>query len=348
MNTFTQYWFLFTLPVFFSGCASFSQPVDRSSRERPPQKENSYYTSAYPTRDISTQLESIQRSVKRISSTAIYQTYYFDDQLITEDQLKSNDIRGFASSSIARNESTAGTAFAIARNNRSIALLTCAHVIDFPDTLISYVEGPNVPENEFIQSITIRRNQTNLLHDLPNIGMFDILAQNDADDLALIEVNLREFNNLQAPPLPVKIGNPEQLRLGSNIMIMGYPKGYPMVTRGIVSDPNRSRDGDFLTDALFNQGISGGIILASRDNYASFEWIGMANTASAVKETGLVPDPTKEDAYEAFDLYTDSIFVQSKTRISYGITQAIPAQKIIRFLKSNERKLRRLGLSLDI
>lgn len=337
------YRLLYFLPILLSGCSSLKQ----TAVEGPIQRESTYYTSAYPFRDISARLEAIQHSVKRISSTAIYQTYYFNDQLVTEEQLRSGDLEDLASHSMARNESTAGTAFAIARNNRSVALLTCAHVIDFPDTLISYVEHEDVPEREFVQSVTIRRSQTNLLHDLPNIGAFNILAQNNRDDLALIEVNLSEFENMQVPPLPVRIGDPKRLRLGSYIVIMGYPKGYPMVTRGIVSDPNRSRDGDFLTDALFNQGISGGLILASKDNYASFEWIGMANTASAIKEANLVPDPTKEGEYESFDLYTDSIFVQTRPRITYGITQAIPAARIIRFLEEHESKLSRLGLRLD-
>ena len=337
-----QYQLLYLL-LLLSGCVSSGRPV----ADKPVQREGNYYTSAYPNRNISSQLEAIQRSVKRISSTVIYQTFYFDDQLVTEEQLKGNDIKDLASHSIARNESTAGTAFAIARNNRSVALLTCAHVIDFPDTLISYIESEDLPEEEFIRSVTIRRSQTNLLHDLPNIGAFNILAQNHADDLALIEVNLSEFEDVHVPPLPVSIGDSMRLRLGSNVLIMGYPKGQPMVTRGIVSNPNRNQDGDFLMDALFNQGISGGIILASRDNYASFEWIGVANTTSAVKEMQLIPDPTKEATYNPFDIYTDSVFIRSETRISYGITQAIPTSRIVHFLEEHKHKLSRLGLSLD-
>lgn len=344
MNAFIRYYLILVLPLGYVGCTSLKQAVDESSSSP---VSTRYYTSAFPSRDISAQLSNIQRSVKRISATAIYQTYYMDEQLITMDYLKGNDLEDLAINTVTQNESTAGTSFAVARNNRSIVLLTCAHVVDFPDTLISYYQGENIPEETFIRSVTVKRTQTNLLYDFPNVGNFEILAQNDRDDLALIEVDLKEFKDLQVPPLPIKMGDPERLRLGSYVMVMGYPKGYPMVTRGIVSDPNRRSDGEFLTDALFNRGISGGIILASRNNYASFEWVGMASTAAATKDMTLVPDPSKIDDYEPFDIYRDSILIQPKFNISYGITQAIPTQKIVRFLQDNRQRLGRLGLDTD-
>lgn len=305
------------------------------------------YTTSFPTRDVSRELKNIQKSVKRISATGIYATYYIDDRLITREGLKAFDLQNIASRKVSSNESTAGTAISIFENQRQVALLTNAHVVNFPDTLISYIERKDVPPNTFVKSIKIKQSQNNIIYDLPNIGRFDIIGLDEEDDLSLLKVSRNNFPKLEAPLLPVTIGNPADLEWGSFVYIIGYPKGYPMITRGIVSDPRRNSDDDFLTDALFNPGISGGLMIATRDNFNTFEWVGMTNTASADLQKVLVPNPIKASEYQTFDPYLDSAFVEVKTQLTYGITQSIPMKKIIAFLQDHERALRRLGFHLN-
>ncbi|HEX6983239.1 MAG TPA: serine protease [Balneolaceae bacterium] len=333
---------LFFLTIFLSACASSNQ-----SLQKPSSAEERYYTSAHPNRNISGQLEQIQHSVKRISATAIYQAYYFDGLYLRAEQLDYVDIQKLASRNVTYHRSTAGTAFIIGRGNNHVAFLSCAHVISFPDTLISYVNDGSVTENSVISSISIKKHQSNLIFDLHRFRSFEIIARDDLQDLTLLTVSLSENEDFYAPPLSIEIGDPKDLRLGSYVMVMGYPEGFPMVTDGIVSDANRNSYGAFLTDALFNHGISGGVIIASRDNYRSFEWVGVANSTSAKREMQLVPNPLTVDLYQPFEPYADEIFVQQKADIVYGITQAIPVTIVIEFLQKHEEKLARLGIDVN-
>jgi S1-C subfamily serine protease len=328
--------------LFLLSCSTYQPFGQEASHERSP-----YYTSAHPTRNISEQLERIQHSVKRISATAIYQAYYFENLSITREQLDYVDIQKLATTQVSYHQSTAGTAFIVGHSNNSVALLSCAHVISFPDTVISYVDDGSVTENSVISSIAIKKYQTNLIDDLPDFRGFEIIASDDSRDLALLVVNMEDNKDFYAPSLPIQIGDPKDLRLGSYIMVLGYPEGFPMVTGGIVSDANRNSYGAFLTDALFNHGISGGVIIASRDNYHSFEWVGIANSTSANREMQLVPNPLTVNTYQPFEPYSDKIFVQQKSDIVYGVTQAIPVTRVIEFLQEHEDKLKRFGINVE-
>ncbi|MBN2731738.1 MAG: trypsin-like peptidase domain-containing protein [Balneolaceae bacterium] len=307
--------------------------------------EKGFYTSSFPTKDVSPQLTRIQQSVLRITSTSIYTTYFFGDDInLTVEMLKEKDINKMQLRKSTIDQSKAGTAISILQNDRYTALVTAAHVLDAPDTLISYKQGVNIPQNKYISSVGIKLKQRNYLHTFNNLLEIDVMAVNPFDDLALIRVRNGE-NDFQAPPLRMKTGAAMKLQFGSFIYVIGYPLGSAMVTRGIVSAPNYDNQGNFLTDALFNHGISGGLIVASRDNFNSLEWVGMSITASASEQYFLVPDPTKKQQYRNLETYADTAFITRKNIINYGVTQATPIEKVLRFLYSNEDKLNRMGLS---
>lgn len=323
----------------FWGCATTG-----SLEQRGTPSNSSGYTTSFPTRDVSEQIKSIRESVIRISSTGIYRTYILGNKMLTRSDLKGIDIEEVAIRNITSNESTAGTAISLFSDDRNVVLITNAHVVNFPDTLFAYIDQEGVPKKTYIHSIKIKKSQNNLIYDLPNVGKFDILDMNQDSDLALLRVDKDNFPNLRAPGLGIRRGDPADLEWGSFVYIIGYPKGYPMITRGIVSSPKRNEYDDFLMDALFNPGISGGLIMATRNDFRSFEWVGMTNTASADLSKLLVPDPLKSSEYQNFDIYRDSIYVETKTSLTYGITQSIPMKRIIEFLENNERTLQRLGV----
>jgi len=342
------WWVLLTIPfaLLWAGCGSTGESVGSESRSQPV-RTTSNYTSVYPDREISGNIKSLFRSVKRISATSNYRSYYFGDQLVTLEELRNSNLRERASRIVTRSESVAGTAISIAQHSLSTALLTCAHVVSFPDTLVEYVSGEDLPEKTYVSSIAVKRSQRNLLFDLPHVEQFEIVDTDPVADLALLRYSRKQNRDLEAPPLPIKMGDSRKLGWGSIIYIAGYPKGFPMIVRGMVSDPNRNAAGDFLTDALFNPGISGGIIVASRNGFRSFEWVGIANTASANHELMLVPDPSiPPTSYNMLDSYPGIPFIDRKTIISYGITQSIPTSRIVNFLNRNRRMLSSMGLDI--
>jgi S1-C subfamily serine protease len=209
--------------------------------------------------------------------------------------------------------------------------------VQFPDTLIDY---DNSSDQGYIKSVAIKFNQRNLLFGDSSLVPFEIKSVDENYDLALIQINNNEEYSEEFPPLSIRMGDSKDLKWGSMLYIIGYPKGAAVVTRGIVSSPNRTPRGDFLTDALFNHGMSGGIILASNNNYLTFEWVGIANTASAEQENILVPDPKRRTSEQLTEPYKGTIFVEKKTRIVYGLTQSIPTAGITGFLGQNKELLR--------
>jgi len=324
--------------ILIYGCASSSQPIPHY------EEQQEHYTTAFPSKGISENLSNIQQSIQRIATTAVYSIYLFGNQEVTTEKLERSDLDSLAVQTLHIDRSSAGTAISILQDDLHTVFITASHITEFPDTLISYKEGQDIPEHTYIQSISILADKNTYLFVDNSLVKVKILATNTTKDLALLKAN-RQLNEFKAPPLFLKTGSAKNLQLGSFVYTMGYPLGTPMVTTGIVSAPNYDSEGSFLMDALFNKGISGGIIIASQNDYESFDWVGMSSTASASNDYYLIPDPSKKQYYHDLDVYTDTVFVKEESTIHYGIARAIPIESILNFIFSNEKKLNSIGLS---
>lgn len=338
---------LFCAAIAISCSSSEPASENTETNTSTPKSENSeYYTSAFPPQDVTEELKKAQQSVVRIVSTAFYDNYIFGEQFITMDDVRTNDPKDIATDYFSSKESTAGTSVILDQNSNNSLLLTCEHTVSFPDTATVYYENDNLPPNKYVESVSIKRRQTNLVFLGPELESFEVIASDNRLDVALINVEFGRDNNLEQHKLMINPGNSDLLRLGSFLYILGFPKGYPIVTRGLASSSESWNDRYFITDATFNPGVSGGLILATKDNYNSFEWVGMASSSSASRESVLVPRPIADDYSRAARPYSDSVFVQEQTRINYGITQAIPVNKIKDFLRDNEQEISKYGFSI--
>jgi hypothetical protein len=129
--------------------------------------------------------------------------------------------------------------------------------------------------------------------------------------------------------------------------MFGYPAGYRIVTKAIVSSPNRDRYGSFLTDAVFNRGFSGGIVLAIRDGVPNFELVGMMKLVPGHQHYYLTPAKEGEQVdFESNVPFKGDMYAESRTDIIYGVAPAIPSELIIDFLKTNQQKLIDQGYDL--
>lgn len=337
---------LFTIALTLTFCSSSQQSAStESSGEKPQKTYSEYYTSAFPQEDISSQLKNAQQSVVRIVSTGFYDNYNFSGKAITLADIKTNKPADIATSQTSSEEGSGGTAIILDRNNQNSLLITCQHTVFFPDTMITYYEGPDIPNETYIESISIKNNQTNLVYTSAELQPFEVLATNSRSDLALLNVEFEQMGNLDLYPLTVDAGNSDFLQLGSLIYVLGFPKSFPMVTRGLASPSDSWNNRFFVTDAIFNPGISGGLILASNDNFESFQWVGVASSSTASSENILVPRPDADNYSKITRPYGDSVFVAQKTRINYGITQAIPVNKVKEFLNEQRNLLERKGFN---
>ena len=306
------------------------------------------YDSEFPYKSCSAQLEKISKTVRKLSVIAYYKSYILDnDSVITKSNIGKKEYLRHAIREVFFNNSVIGSATVIQFSGRKIALLTCAHIVDFPDTIITYFPDEEGKPTPYIQSIAFKQRQDNFIADLPERGRLELLLMDRKRDLALLG---KTFTSAMGYPIPVfnyPFGKAKQLEWGSFVYLMGYPKGYQMVTEGIVSQPNRDSDGSFLVDALFNKGFSGGIVLAIRDGVPNFELVGIANSVSADYEYVISPpENISRTGYDSRIPYQGEVFVEFNKVINYGITFIISMESIQTFIKENESVLSDKGYDL--
>lgn len=338
--------FLFiSITLLASGMACTPKPTETIRKK----VTANQYDSAFPGKNDSKALVRIMKSVKRVNSTVYYSTYvYSQDKRLTSDKIDKINIRKYADKVVNTNQSTSGTATIIYKDKNNIALLTCAHILTFPDTVVTYYKRGYVSDMQYVRSISIKRRQVNLLLALPDLGYFKILAMDQKADIALLGARVDQFSNINIPVLDIPIGDPSKLEWASFVYVLGYPQGYKMITRALVSEPDRDVHDSFIMDALFNKGFSGGLVLAIKGGVPNFEWVGMANSATAKYEYFLKPDISVVDKYDEYTPYTDPIYIEHRSQIEYGITHAISVNRIKYFFKNDIQELRKEGYDFRI
>lgn len=306
------------------------------------------YDSEFPYRNCSDQLEEIANSMVKLDVLVFYRTYTFASETkVSMDMIRKagSNLSDMALVTDVFSESVGGTALTINYSEDNISFLTCAHIIDYPDTVVTYFP---YPENEYVQVIGIKARQQNTISGIPPGGELEILAIDKKNDIALLgkEVSGEKMHDLKIFSFPM--GESEELEWGSFVYIMGFPLGHEMITRGIVSDPKRIRKGSFLIDAVFNQGFSGGPVIAVRDGVPNFEMVGMVKSSAALQRFYLVPatdDPENEINFS--ESYSGEVKIMAEKDIKYGITFSVTTQTLRNFYKEHKAHLEEKGYFLN-
>jgi hypothetical protein len=309
------------------------------------------YDSEFPYRSASDQLDEIAQSVKKIFSLMDYETYHFRP----EDRYLPEDLSGLPGDSLLRRctrtskkfEASNGTAAIIHFDDNRIALITCAHIIWHPDTIFTYYDDNDPDSQNYLHSISVREKNRIFFTGSDHGSNLEILALDKELDLVLVgKVTGPDIENIL--PLGYPLGESKNLEWGNFVYIMGYPLGYQMITRGIISKPVNRRDEYFLIDASFNEGFSGGIVLAIRDGVPNFELVGLGKSASATLENFLVPEKQHyEQRYNSRIPYTNDVFVEEKKLVNYGVTRAVASHAMKRFYRQNMDALKAKGYNMD-
>lgn len=308
------------------------------------------YPASFPAADMSGPLSAAFESVKQLQVSVTYQVHSFaEDDAPTGADLEGEDVRARAASTMPVSETRRATAVLISRSARSVLFLTAAHAVFRPDTIVEYFgAGPSPPSpavsrERRIRSISIKSGQVNWVLGLPGPRAFDVLAWDAEQDVALIGFPIRETDGLErARAMRVPAGDPADLVLGSFVYVLGYPGGYRMVSRGVATPADDGTDG-FVIDGNWNQGVSGGAILAVRGDGAGLEWVGMARAAAAVREERLVAADSAVDAHDPAMPYEGPVFLQETLRIQYGVTLSVPMTDVRRFMEDHRESLGRRG-----
>jgi len=328
--------------MFLAGCSGTTYDAVY------PTLSDGKYDSEFPYRNCSEQLEEIATSLCKLDVLVFYNTYAFslESKTIIDDiSGNANHLSKIAAASDIFSETVGGTALTISYVDGHIAYLSCAHIIDFPDTVVSYFP---YPDNNYIQAIGIKARQQNSISGSPPGSELEVLAMDKKTDIALLgkEVSGEPQRNVKV--FTYDMGDSEELEWGSFVYIMGYPLGHAMITRGIVSDPVRIRKGSFLIDAVFNQGYSGGPVIAVRDGVPNFEMVGMVKSSAALNKYVLTPE--KSDNQTEINLsepYTGEIRITAEKDIKYGITFSVTTKTLRDFYKENREELEEKGYFLE-
>ena len=306
------------------------------------------YDSEFPYRNCSEQLEEIAQTLQKIDVLVFYKFYSFSlDSKTTLQTINSADrkIDDLAFSSDIFTETVGGTASTIYYTNDRIAFLSCAHIVDYPDTLITYFP---YPDDEFVQVMGIRARQENNISKLPGGEGLEILAIDKNTDIVLLgkDISGEELSDIHVMDYPM--GDSEELEWGSFVYMMGYPMGHAMITRGIVSDPKRIRKGTFLIDAVFNHGFSGGPVIAVRVGVPNFEIVGMIKSSAAENKLYLTPlEVGDNEGLNLSEPYLGELKLESEKDIKYGITFSVTTEILRNFYKENRDALVERGYDLD-
>lgn len=321
------------------GCAS------QENLEEPSHTEvNNRYDSEFPNRSISSQLDFVSTTIKKLDVLAFYKTYIFDrNNTLDEGPITKDKIKKQSLSSSVNNESVTGTATVVYYDGNKVGLLTCAHVVNFPDTIIMRFDDGKGP----IEVLSIKVRQQNYAKGLPEGDELKIIATDKKNDIAFL---IKELDKHEVLPqvLDYPAGNSKDLEWGSIVYIMGFPVGNMMVTRAIVSNPDNSSKNRFLTDALYNRGISGSPVLAIRDGVPNLEMVGMATSSAANKLFYTKPGKKDPDMINPNEPYTGELYIEHVQHIKYGVTFNVTIEAINNFFRSNRKTLLDHGVDAEL
>jgi Trypsin-like peptidase domain len=330
---------LFYITVLLTGCSTMVYQTAS------PTQNDGRYDSEFPYRSASDELERIGKSLVRINTIAFYKTYIFNAGTnvkasdITEAFLKNN-----VNSTTYYDRTSAGTGTIIYSINNKIALLTCAHIISFPDTIYSHYTDQQGKFTEYLESISIKERQMIFGAGLPEGGDLELLAIDKDRDLAVLGRTFSMLQNLDFPVFPYPNGQAKQLEWGTFVYIFGYPMNYKMVSKAIVSSPNLDNDGSFLIDAVVNRGFSGGIVLGIKGGIPNFEIVGIIRSVPEDIEYVLEPEKLLNNVqYNPVVPYRGDVYAIQKEDLKYGIAKVIPIEMVEKFLNESDKKLSNLG-----
>jgi len=294
--------------------------------------------------NLSTELNFLSTTVQKLDVIAFYRTYVFSvHNTIGLDNINDSVLNTLAITSQVSNQSVMGTATVIYYNQNIVGMLTCAHVVDFPDTIVlayNQGEGP-------LKAVSIKIKQQNYVNALPFGKDVEVVVSDRKLDIALLKKELVETKDF-LPVMNYPAGKKSDMDWGTPVYVMGFPLGKLMVTRGIVS--KRSGSGNrFLTDALYNRGISGSPVITLQSGYPRVtKWVGIASSAAAQKIYYLKPGKNTIEFVDMDEPYAGEIYTDMKKVVSYGVTYNITSQAILDFLKKNKDKIIEAGFDPEL
>jgi len=290
-------------------------------------------------------LDQARRSTYLINSITYFTQYFLpEDQSWTREMLENIrfDKQGWDKTVITRPASGTGTL--ISKNENIIAFLTCAHIFDHSDTLYVPLDKN---EPEVLGTVLVKTRNDIYLPEIFIEGNLEIISIDTKADLCILK-GITKTKNTSLHVFPFSIGNSEDLDWGNDVYVLGYPQGFQMVTKGMVSKPFKFRPYDFVIDAPFNKGMSGGPVLALNAKTNLLELVGIGKAVAAETKEILVPEKSVfSDSLPTGIKYSGKIYSDRINIINKGICFTISTKDILSFLEKHQKELDKLDLDVE-
>ena len=319
------------------GCSS------RPEAGQPP--HDGRYDSSFPYSDAATVLERVVPSVQMITAIVYYKAYSIpESDSLEASELLPGALERYASVAQYVNTTQVGTAIILSVTDREALVLTCAHVVVFPETVLAYHHTPSGTRTPLLSSIAIQERSSAAVAMLPDGGDMEVLASDGDLDVAILGTHYAQPPRFSVSAFPYPFGTEGNLDWGTFVYVFGYPRGQLMVTHGLVSLSRRIGGDGFLIDAGMGRGFSGGPVLAIRDGVPNVEFVGMARMMPGQTSYVLTPELDDDEVdYDPGMPYRGDAFVRRRTEPHYGMAWAIGADAIVAFLERHRSTVARRG-----
>ena len=145
------------------------------------------YASGFPNKNIYDQLDKVSKTIKRIECLTFYKSYILsEDNPLKKGDLTKENLKKYAVADEITHVSVSGTAIIIYYNGERVGILTCAHVVDFADTIYNW-EGE---EQTRMYSVAIKLRQKIYVSGLPSGKDIQIVTMDKKDDIVLLKKEL--------------------------------------------------------------------------------------------------------------------------------------------------------------
>lgn len=328
---------LFFLLLFSFSCKQTETLTDPNS------VKNGKYDNCTNGVSISKQIENISKSVKKLNVLEFYKTWHFTkESQFTEEFVKNSDFDNLSSKITISNESVSGTAFVIYYEDNLAGFLTCAHVINNPDTILSYF----TEKRKIVRSISIKIRHNIYITGLITGEDIEVVCLDNEKDIAFLK-KVIPSEEIELKSIDLVIGSSDKLEWGSEVYVLGYPMGNLMLTKGITSIEklNKRR---LLSDAMYNKGISGSPAFSILDGNSTFELIGMASSASARSISFLRAEENTSSFLANGSRYFGDVYISENLLINYGVTYSVPIEEIITFIGRNKTTISNAGFDTNL
>lgn len=307
------------------------------------------YDSEFPALPTARFLAEVNESIKQVNVMAYYNGFEFSRASgLKWQDVKSNNFENRAINEIQTNIPATGTATIIYSDPGKIALLTCSHVIFFPDTITSYFSDSNGDNTVYIQKIYFKRRHSINVSGIPGSNELRIIAMDENSDIAIIGKNYVNPVKDALKSLNYPKGKASELQVGVFVYLFGFPRGERLVTSNIIGQVGKGPNNRFVINTPMTNGISGGLVLAIRDGIPNFEVVGMVYAVAGEVIIYLTPDlKTNPSVLDAQQKYMGDIYLNSTKQVVYGITYATSIESIENFLEENRDEISLNGFNIE-